>query len=80
MQITLGQQYNVGKSPPFYCTFTLIAMFFNLTHLLGGQCCVSHINPAASPIGLQGLSAMLSAFALGKYRFFLMRKRRRKIV
>ena len=27
-----------GRSPPLYCTFTLIAMFFNLTHLLGGQC------------------------------------------
>ena len=26
MVVTLGRQYNIGKSPPLYCTFTLIAM------------------------------------------------------
>ena len=26
MEITLGQQYNVGRSQPLYCTLTLIVM------------------------------------------------------
>ena len=37
MQITLGQQYNVGEKPTVIL-YIYINRHVNLTHLLGGQC------------------------------------------